>query len=135
MLLDYAPSVVYLAYNSPWTLQSLIKAQTIELLLYRGIERNIDIHLVNLPSPFLKADIGNIGIEDEQKLMYLSGTVTRCGTVKSLAHKKDFKCAQCGHVFRLEALIELYNGFELPNKCPSKKCRNRMFEGVENSEE
>ncbi|CAG9318329.1 MCM9_2 [Blepharisma stoltei] len=135
LLLDYTTVAIPLIYNAPSEFIEVLKNQAQELLLYRGIERNIDIRLISPPTSFFKADIGNIGVEDDQKLITLSGTITRCGNVRSLAHKKDFKCVQCGTIFRLESLIELYNGFDLPPKCPSKKCRGKNFEGVEKSEE
>lgn len=88
-----------------------------------------------MPSPFKKNSIGSIGVEDSDKLISITGTVILCGSVKSLAYKKDFRCCLCGFALNLTACIGLFNSFELPSQCISGRCKGNNFEEVSGSEE
>ena len=58
-----------------------------------------------------------------------------CGSVKSLALWKGFKCCVFGEEYLLEASLSFINSFELPGSCSRPKCRSYSFAEVLGSEE
>ena len=132
-MLDFSPIFISLLYSDPFSLiNKLLKSFTELLCEFRAF---IDIRLCNPPSPFIKPSIGSISSSDSNKIINISGTVILCGSVKSLALRKSFKCCVCGEEYLLEASLSLFNSFELPTSCSRPKCRSYSFAEVEGSEE
>lgn len=125
-----------LVYDSPSYLLSLFSKKISQILRQQtNIDYKVDTRLGSLPCGFSRSSIGNIGVEDSEKLVYISGTVILCGSIKSLAFSKDFKCCLCGYEFRLEASISLFNSFDLPSSCLSSRCKSNSFEEILGTED
>ena len=135
-LLDYSILFIPSIYNSPNSL-ILLFSNKVKEILFEETQKcfNVDIRLKNLPPSFLISSIGNFGINDSDKLIDITGTVILCGSIKSLAFSKIFRCCLCKHEFLLENNISLFNSFELPYSCESGRCRSSNFEEINGSEE
>lgn len=123
-------------YNNPYDLMVKFSLRINQILAYSDSESlKVDVRMANVPSSFIRNSIGSIGVDDSGKILSITGTVILCGTIKSLAIRKKFRCCLCGTEFELEASISLFNSFEMPSQCPASKCRNYNFEEVPASEE
>jgi len=98
-------------------------------------ERNTRIHarLTHLPpnSSHCKPFISALNSKDVGKIIQISGTVVRTGTVQMYECKRAFKCCDknCGHKFMISADLEEYNNaINAPARCPLIECSGTTFE-------
>ncbi|KAJ1810048.1 DNA replication licensing factor mcm8, partial [Coemansia sp. RSA 2598] len=59
------------------------------------------------------------------KLVTVRGTVVRTSTIKPLLVEAEFVCSKCGR----PQLVKIIEGkYEMPSKCPTSGCKNRVFD-------
>ncbi len=110
---------------------------------------NCHVRVSSLPQvpEVSKSSIGALRSSDAGRLIQLTGTVIRTGTVKMLENQRVYVCknAKCRHRFTLEADVEQGNILVEPKTCPSNesgdtsssssvehvsKCKSTVFEVV-----
>eukprot|EP00466_Bigelowiella_natans_P005760 jgi/Bigna1/45640/e_gw1.132.3.1 len=97
--------------------------------------------LCNLP-PLQECNrptVSAIRCKDARKMIVISGTVIRTGSVKMLEAEREYQCTRCKHRFRVFSDLEQNSVIELPKTCPSpqdgkkKPCKSQSFNYVEGS--
>eukprot|EP00820_Chromera_velia_P012403 Cvel_23237.t1-p1 / transcript=Cvel_23237.t1 / gene=Cvel_23237 / organism=Chromera_velia_CCMP2878 / gene_product=hypothetical protein / transcript_product=hypothetical protein / location=Cvel_scaffold2372:26130-28622(+) / protein_length=445 / sequence_SO=supercontig / SO=protein_coding / is_pseudo=false len=119
-----------------------------------SVEKNARLELHNFPlmRPLTRSAVSEIRSLDVGKAVLLRGIVVRCGLVKMLDEKRQYRCAKCGEMFWARACPELFYLIDMPAVCPKgaygeksgkrffdkktkrqreAKCGGREFEAVE----
>jgi len=131
--LGHLPEFAEDLHKKPGKVMNLLKKAAEEELY--GAQLSLDMRLANVPG-LKTSKISDLGVEQRDALVRISGTVVRCGGAKSLATNKAFLCIACKETFRVEADLQLYGEITLPASCPGKqegkvktrRCRGSVFE-------
>ncbi|KAL4446253.1 hypothetical protein ABPG77_003060 [Micractinium sp. CCAP 211/92] len=70
-----------------------------------------------------------VGAAHADRLLTVSGTITKAGPVKALEVRRVYECCRCKHSFVVEADIEMGGQMRIPRECPTQKreCRSKEF--------
>lgn len=82
----------------------------------------VHVRISNLPqcAEVTKPTISGLRSGDIGRLVVLTGTVTRTGSVMVREKERDYECLKCGYQFRVQATpVQKAVAFELPLRCPS----------------
>lgn len=82
----------------------------------------VHVRISNLPqcAEVTKPTISGLRSADMGRLIVLSGTVTRTGSVMVREKEREYECLKCGYQFRAQATpVSKSVVFELPLRCPS----------------
>lgn len=132
-LLGHLPALGEDLYKKPSKVIGWLRKAAEEELY--GAQLSLDMRLANIPG-LTTSKISDLGVEQRDALVRITGTVVRCGGAKSLASCKTYRCAACKETFRLEADLQLYGEITLPGSCPGKeerkvktrRCKGAVFE-------
>lgn len=97
-------------------------------------KHNAHIRIKHVPmcGEYTKQSVSEIRAADKHKLISVSGTVIRTGSVKLLEYEKEFMCKKCRHKFKVQANVEksARDLLERPVRCPNKiaECGGTAFE-------
>lgn len=100
---------------------------------YRSVKGHAHVRISHIPPipELYKASLSGIRAHDVGRLIQVTGTVVRLGTVKMLNASREYTCKnnKCGHRFRVYADFEQGYVLQPPRACP-RECRSSEF--VEN---
>lgn len=100
---------------------------------YRSVKGHAHVRISHIPPipELYKASLSGIRAHDVGRLIQVTGTVVRLGTVKMLNASREYTCknSKCGHRFRIYADFEQGYMLQPPRACP-RECRSSEF--VEN---
>ncbi|KAL4423819.1 hypothetical protein ABPG75_001120 [Micractinium tetrahymenae] len=71
----------------------------------------------------------DVGAAHADRLLTVTGTVTKTGPVKALEVRRVYECCRCKHSFVVEADIEMGGQMRVPRECPTQKreCKSKEF--------
>jgi len=97
-------------------------------------KKNLDIKLAQIPpvEEIVAENIRNISSVHLVKFISVFGTVVRTSAVNNRELYKEFKCRDCGKLFKCNSEISEFNRFNLPSRCDGRveKKKNPFFDIV-----